>query len=223
MSACHRAAVNRHAGKPSLQMISATANCRRGVTRLALSIIPRGHETAHRSRRKPRRPDPLPFRDARRRRRAGRAGGDAEAARLLRSSGRCLRKSGTPDIENLYARRSGNGPHLMFAGHTDVVPAGDEAAWTHPPFAAEIADGEMYGRGAVDMKGGIACFVAAVARHIEQARRAQGLGLVPHHRRRGRPGDQRHGQAARLGGGKGETLGRGDRRRADQSGRSSAT
>ncbi|MDI6025519.1 succinyl-diaminopimelate desuccinylase [Corticibacterium sp. UT-5YL-CI-8] len=75
---------------------------------------------------------------------------------------------GTPDIENLYARRSGNGPHLMFAGHTDVVPVGDETAWTHPPFSADIANGEMYGRGAVDMKGGIACFVAAVARHIEK-------------------------------------------------------
>lgn len=77
-------------------------------------------------------------------------------------------ESGTPDIENLYARRSGNGPHLMFAGHTDVVPVGDETAWTHPPFGAEIANGEMFGRGAVDMKGGIACFVAAVARHIAQ-------------------------------------------------------
>ncbi|MER8864932.1 succinyl-diaminopimelate desuccinylase [Mesorhizobium sp. M0751] len=77
-------------------------------------------------------------------------------------------ESGTPDIVNLYARRSGNGPHLMFAGHTDVVPVGDETAWTHPPFAADIANGEMFGRGAVDMKGGIACFVAAVARHIAQ-------------------------------------------------------
>lgn len=74
---------------------------------------------------------------------------------------------GTPDIENLYARLGNSGPHLMFAGHTDVVPVGDEAAWTHPPFGAEIADGMMFGRGAVDMKGGIACFVAAVARHIE--------------------------------------------------------
>ena len=73
---------------------------------------------------------------------------------------------GTPDIENLYARRSGNGPHLMFAGHTDVVPVGDEASWTHPPFSAAIRNGEMYGRGAVDMKGGIACFVAAAARHL---------------------------------------------------------
>lgn len=75
---------------------------------------------------------------------------------------------GTPDIQNLYARRSGNGPHLMFAGHTDVVPVGDEDAWTHPPFAAAIKGGEMFGRGAVDMKGGIACFVAAAARHIER-------------------------------------------------------
>lgn len=74
----------------------------------------------------------------------------------------------TPDIENLYARKSGNGPHLMFAGHTDVVPVGDEAAWTHPPFGAEIADGMMYGRGAVDMKGGIACFVAALARYTQK-------------------------------------------------------
>ena len=75
-------------------------------------------------------------------------------------------EDGTPDIENLYARLPGNGPHLMFAGHTDVVPTGDEARWTHPPFAAEITDGLMYGRGAVDMKGGIACFVAAVARRL---------------------------------------------------------
>ncbi|MFN3766390.1 MAG: succinyl-diaminopimelate desuccinylase [Aliihoeflea sp.] len=77
-------------------------------------------------------------------------------------------EDGTPDVENLYARLSGNGPHLMFAGHTDVVPPGDEAAWTHPPFSAEIANGTMYGRGAVDMKGGIACFVAAVARYVEK-------------------------------------------------------
>ncbi|WP_413710883.1 succinyl-diaminopimelate desuccinylase [Rhizobium sp. Rhizsp82] len=75
---------------------------------------------------------------------------------------------GTPDVENLYARIGDDGPHLMFAGHTDVVPVGDETAWTYPPFAAEIAGGEMFGRGAVDMKGGIACFVAAVARHVEK-------------------------------------------------------
>ncbi|MBE7183192.1 MAG: succinyl-diaminopimelate desuccinylase [Methylobacterium mesophilicum] len=83
-------------------------------------------------------------------------------------------ETGTPDIENLYARMSGNGPHLMFAGHTDVVPPGDEAAWTHPPFSGTIADGEMWGRGAVDMKGGIACFVAAVARHLEKGAALKG-------------------------------------------------
>lgn len=77
-------------------------------------------------------------------------------------------EDGTPDVENLYARLGTEGPHLMFAGHTDVVPVGDEAAWSHPPFAAEISDGKMFGRGAVDMKGGIACFVAAIARHIEK-------------------------------------------------------
>ncbi|NVD37574.1 succinyl-diaminopimelate desuccinylase [Ensifer sp. HO-A22] len=77
-------------------------------------------------------------------------------------------EAGTPDIENLYARLGSDGPHLMFAGHTDVVPVGDESAWTHGPFSADVAGGEMYGRGAVDMKGGIACFVAAVARHIEK-------------------------------------------------------
>lgn len=75
---------------------------------------------------------------------------------------------GTPDVENLYARVGDSGPHLMFAGHTDVVPPGDENAWAHPPFAAEIAGGEMFGRGAVDMKGGIACFVAALARYVEK-------------------------------------------------------
>ncbi|MBP0494757.1 succinyl-diaminopimelate desuccinylase [Roseomonas indoligenes] len=67
------------------------------------------------------------------------------------------------EVENLFAvrRSGGNGPHLCFAGHTDVVPPGE--GWTHPPFAAEVADGTLYGRGAVDMKGGVAAFVAAAA------------------------------------------------------------
>ncbi|KAA3511041.1 succinyl-diaminopimelate desuccinylase [Agrobacterium rosae] len=83
-------------------------------------------------------------------------------------------EEGTPDVENLYARLGDQGPHLMFAGHTDVVPVGDETAWSHPPFAADIADGEMFGRGAVDMKGGIACFVAAISRYIEKHGKPQG-------------------------------------------------
>ncbi len=83
-------------------------------------------------------------------------------------------EAGTADVENLYARRGGDGPHLMFAGHTDVVPAGDEAAWSHPPFGAEVADGFMFGRGAVDMKGAIACFVAALARLLEDGEPERG-------------------------------------------------
>jgi succinyl-diaminopimelate desuccinylase len=71
---------------------------------------------------------------------------------------------GDSRIDNLFARRGGAGPHLCFAGHTDVVPVGDVAAWTHDPFAAEISDGRLYGRGAADMKSGIAAFIAAIAR-----------------------------------------------------------
>jgi succinyl-diaminopimelate desuccinylase len=73
---------------------------------------------------------------------------------------------GTPDVENLYARIGTAAPHLLFAGHTDVVPPGEEAAWRHPPFAATIVDGLLTGRGAVDMKGGIAAFVAATLDHL---------------------------------------------------------
>ena len=71
------------------------------------------------------------------------------------------------DVENLFAIREGRAgeggnrrPHLCFAGHTDVVPPGE--GWTHDPFAADVADGVLYGRGAVDMKGGVAAWVAAV-------------------------------------------------------------
>src|SRR5262249_42856517 len=77
-----------------------------------------------------------------------------------------FREPGHDDVENLYARIGTTSPHLMFAGHTDVVPAGDEKAWKHGPFAGEVADGILYGRGAVDMKGGIACAVAAVLDHL---------------------------------------------------------
>jgi succinyl-diaminopimelate desuccinylase len=73
---------------------------------------------------------------------------------------------GTAPIENLYARIGTEKPNLVFAGHTDVVPPGDEAAWRHPPFAGEIAGDKLFGRGAVDMKGGIACFVAAATDYL---------------------------------------------------------
>jgi succinyl-diaminopimelate desuccinylase len=73
---------------------------------------------------------------------------------------------GTAPVENLYARVGSAGPHLVFAGHTDVVPPGDAAKWTHPPFAGEITDGTLFGRGAVDMKGAIACAIAAALDHL---------------------------------------------------------
>ena len=73
---------------------------------------------------------------------------------------------GTADVDNLYARIGSEAPHITFAGHTDVVPPGDEAAWTVGAFSGEVKDGFLYGRGAVDMKGGIACSVAAVLQYL---------------------------------------------------------
>src|SRR5262245_43655310 len=74
---------------------------------------------------------------------------------------------GTSDIDNLYARIGTEAPHITFAGHTDVVPPGDETAWTQGAFSGDIKDGFLYGRGAVDMKGGIACSVAAVLDYLK--------------------------------------------------------
>jgi succinyl-diaminopimelate desuccinylase len=85
---------------------------------------------------------------------------------------------GTAPIENLYARIGTAKPNLVFAGHTDVVPPGDEAAWRHPPFAGEVAGERLYGRGAVDMKGGIACFVAAALDHLAANDGKPGTGSI---------------------------------------------
>jgi succinyl-diaminopimelate desuccinylase len=98
---------------------------------------------------------------------------------------------GTAPIDNLYARIGTTQPNLMFAGHTDVVPPGDEKTWSHPPFAGEVAGDVLYGRGAVDMKGGIACFAAAEA----------GFDFAANHRRRRKHRGQRHHQASEVGGG----------------------
>jgi succinyl-diaminopimelate desuccinylase len=73
---------------------------------------------------------------------------------------------GSADIDNLYARIGSDAPHISFAGHTDVVPPGDETAWTHGAFSGDVQDGLLYGRGAVDMKGGIACSVAAALEYL---------------------------------------------------------
>ena len=88
---------------------------------------------------------------------------------------------GTADIDNLYARIGSSPPHLTFAGHTDVVPPGDESAWSHGAFVGEVKDGFLYGRGAVDMKGGIACSVAAVLQYLTEnggKSRADGTGSI---------------------------------------------
>ena len=69
---------------------------------------------------------------------------------------------GTEEVHNLYARLGDAAPNFCFAGHTDVVPVGDADAWTAPPFGGEVRGGEMIGRGAVDMKGAVASFVAAL-------------------------------------------------------------
>jgi len=72
------------------------------------------------------------------------------------------------DIHNLYARRGDGSPNLCFAGHTDVVPAGAAEAWTFDPFSASLRDGALCGRGAVDMKGAIAAFIAAAGRYLDE-------------------------------------------------------
>jgi succinyl-diaminopimelate desuccinylase len=87
---------------------------------------------------------------------------------LLEGAGfTCTRvdRNGTP---NLFARWGAKGATKSFGfnGHTDVVPVGDEAAWTHPPFSAHEEDGWLYGRGATDMKSGVAAFVAAAIDHV---------------------------------------------------------
>ncbi|MCK1477410.1 succinyl-diaminopimelate desuccinylase [Bradyrhizobium sp. 197] len=88
---------------------------------------------------------------------------------------------GTADVDNLYARIGTDAPHITFAGHTDVVPPGDESAWSVGAFSGEVKDGFLHGRGAVDMKGGIACSVAAVLEHLaanDDKPRADGKGSI---------------------------------------------
>jgi succinyl-diaminopimelate desuccinylase len=84
----------------------------------------------------------------------------------------------SPEVDNLYARLGDEGPNLCYAGHTDVVPVGDVADWSVDPFAAELRDDRLYGRGAVDMKGSIAAFVAAVSDLLAEGRPPGSLSLL---------------------------------------------
>lgn len=81
---------------------------------------------------------------------------------------------GTDPVDNLFARLGTGAPHICFAGHTDVVPVGDAGAWSHDPFSGDISDGQLWGRGAADMKGAIASFVAAVASYLSEAEAPKG-------------------------------------------------
>jgi succinyl-diaminopimelate desuccinylase len=92
------------------------------------------------------------------------------AARLAAAGFRCetlrFAEPDFPAIDNLFAIRGAGRPCFVFAGHTDVVPPGLEASWSAPPFAAELRDGMLWGRGAADMKGGVAASMAAALRFV---------------------------------------------------------
>ncbi len=78
-----------------------------------------------------------------------------------------FKEEGFEPVENIYLRLGTQSPNFCFAGHTDVVPPGDEAAWDVPPFEPQVVDGELIGRGAEDMKGAIAAFMVAVKQFLE--------------------------------------------------------
>ena len=87
--------------------------------------------------------------------------------KLLGENGFECHRCDRNDIANLYARTPSNGPIFGFGGHTDVVPEGDQSLWAHPPFDGVIAEDQLWGRGAVDMKSGVAAFVSAAIEYRE--------------------------------------------------------
>jgi succinyl-diaminopimelate desuccinylase len=95
------------------------------------------------------------------------AGAQTVLADALRQRGFTVTPLRYGEIENLFARIGTGSPHICFAGHTDVVPAG-AANWQSDPFAGEVRNGVLYGRGACDMKGGIAAFVTAAAQRLAE-------------------------------------------------------
>ncbi len=109
--------------------------------------------------------DPLPIAQALIRRRSVTPAEDGAIGVVedaLRPLGFACRRLRFGEVENLFARRGTGSPHFCWAGHTDVVPPGDKG-WTDDPFAAVVRDGALHGRGACDMKGGIAAFLAGLA------------------------------------------------------------
>ncbi len=106
------------------------------------------------------------------------AGAMDVAQRALEGLGFTCRRLRFGEIENLYARRGTSSPNLCFAGHTDVVAPGDEAAWRHGPFEGLVDGGMLYGRGAADMKGGIAAFIAAASQILAAGAPKGSLSLL---------------------------------------------
>ncbi len=107
------------------------------------------------------------------------AGAIAVVAKHLKSLGfKCkifnFTDKNTPSIKNLYARLGNTSPNFCFAGHTDVVPPGNLKSWKSGPFAGVVRQGKIYGRGTSDMKGGIACFIAAVSEFIKNKKKFKG-------------------------------------------------
>jgi succinyl-diaminopimelate desuccinylase len=105
------------------------------------------------------------------------AGAQDLLANALRQLGFNVTRLRFGRVENLFARIGTGAPHICFAGHTDVVPAGS-GAWTSGPFAGELRDGVLYGRGACDMKGAIAAFVAACADHLAGGGQTGSISLL---------------------------------------------
>ena len=106
-------------------------------------------------------------------------GAIALVAKHLRSLGfRCtilnFKDKNTAPIKNLYARLGTSSPNFCFAGHTDVVPTGNIKSWNVGPFSGTVKDGKIYGRGTSDMKGAIACFIAAVSEFLQNKKKFAG-------------------------------------------------
>ena len=87
-------------------------------------------------------------------------------AERLSAAGFAVQRLRFGEVDNLWAERGEAGPLLAFAGHTDVVPVGPAEAWRHPPFSATLRDGVLHGRGAADMKSGLAAMVTACERFV---------------------------------------------------------
>ena len=85
-----------------------------------------------------------------------------------------FKEKGTPQIKNLYAKIGKDSPNFCFAGHTDVVPVGDLKSWTVNPFGGVIKNQKLIGRGVSDMKGSIACFIAAVSEFLKINKKING-------------------------------------------------